>query len=141
MYLETLKAVLKQKGYSLTGPRKLVFEQMLSHGPQTIAEIISAATGTVDRATIYRTTDLFEKLGIVHRLNIGWKYRLELSEAFVGHHHHIHCTNCGKTYKLPHSTMLETMIDSSAIKENFSPRGHQLEIYGICLNCSNLSVR
>ena len=132
---DTLKAILKSKGYSLTEPRKLVFELMLDRDPQTIAEIITRANGRVDRATVYRTTQLFENIGITHRLNIGWKYKLELSDAFVGHHHHLHCTNCGKTYDLPANTMLETMIDSVATKEDFSPRGHQLEIYGLCSNC------
>ncbi len=133
---DTLSAVLKQKGYSLTSPRKLIFELMLNSGPLTIAELIAKAGDTIDRATVYRTTELFEELGIAHRLNIGWKYKLELSDAFVGHHHHLHCTNCGKTYDLPANTMLETMIDSVAAKESFSPRGHQLEIYGLCAQCS-----
>jgi len=135
MQLDTLKAVLKQKGYSLTTPRKIVFDLMLSKEPQTIGEIINRSEGKVDRATVYRTTELFEKLGIAHRLNIGWKYKLELSDVFVGHHHHLHCSNCGRTYDLPHNTMLETMIDSAAVKEGFSPRGHQLEIYGLCKAC------
>lgn len=126
---------MKQKDYSLTTPRKIVFELMLSKEPQTISEIISQAGSKVDRATVYRTTELFEKLGIAHRLNIGWKYKLELSDVFIGHHHHLHCSSCGKTYALPANTMLETMIDSAAAKENFSPRGHQLEIHGLCTNC------
>lgn len=92
--------------------------------------------GKVDRATIYRTIDLFEQLGIVNRLNIGWKYKVELSDMFADHHHHFHCTNCGTTFPLPASPMLETMIDTVAGKSGYSPRGHQLEIYGLCSGCA-----
>lgn len=140
MHLDTLKAILKQKGFSLTGPRRLIFELMLNQEPQSMSELIARAGSKVDRASVYRTAELFERLGIAHRLNIGWKYKLELSEAFSEHHHHMHCTNCGRTIPLPANTMLETMIETTAAKENFMPRGHQLEIYGLCPNCQNIGV-
>lgn len=97
--------------------------------------LVSRAGGRVDRSSIYRTIDLYEQLGVVHRLNVGWKYKIELSDAFSEHHHHMHCTNCGTTYPMPANHMLETMIDTVAAKEDFSPRSHQLEIYGLCANC------
>src|SRR4051812_38298994 len=106
MHLDTLRAILKQKGYSLTKPRKSVFELLLNHEPQSIAELIARSGTKIDRATVYRTVELFEKLGIVHRVNAGWKYKLELSEAFNDHHHRMHCTNCGRTFELPANTML-----------------------------------
>jgi len=133
---ETLKAFLKKNGSSLTKPRKLIFNLLLDREPQTMQVLASRASDQVDRATVYRTVELFERLGIVRRLNIGWKYKIELSDIFSEHHHHLHCTNCGRVVDLPANPMLETMIDSSAAKADFSPRGHQLEIYGLCPACS-----
>lgn len=100
--------------------------------------IVKRAEGSVDRATVYRTIELFETLGIVHRLNIGWKYKIELSDIFHAHHHHFYCVNCGRTYPLPANPMLETMIDSFVAKEGYSPRGHTLEISGLCGNCQKV---
>ena len=137
MQHDTLKTILKNAGYSLTRPRKVIFDLLLSQKPLSMKVLTRLADGKVDRATVYRTIELFEKLGIVHRLNIGWKYKLELSDAFLGHHHHFYCTNCTKTFSMPANTMLETMIDTLAKKSNFSPRGHQLEIYGLCRTCSS----
>lgn len=97
--------------------------------------LTNRARGKTDRATVYRSVELFEKLGIVHRLNIGFKYKIELSDIFLEHHHHFYCTNCRNTYKLLPNPMLETMIESISIKEGYSPRGHQLEINGLCPNC------
>jgi Fur family ferric uptake transcriptional regulator len=132
---QDLTALLRKNGSSLTKPRKLVFDLLLNQEPQTIQVLVSRAKQQIDRATIYRTIELFEELGIAHRLNIGWKYKIELSDMFNGHHHHFYCTNCQKTSSLPHNSMLETMIDSVSSKEGFSPRGHQLEVYGLCQNC------
>lgn len=135
---DDLTALLRKNGSSLTRPRKLVFELLLNQEPQTIQVLVSRAKQQIDRATIYRTIELFEELGIVHRLNIGWKYKIELSDMFNGHHHHFYCTNCQKTYNLSQNLMLETMIDSVSSKEGFSPRGHQLEVYGLCQNCRKI---
>ena len=133
---DTLKTLLKQDKASLTKPRKTVFDLLFNQEPQSMQVLAQRAKGKVDRATVYRTIDLFERLGIARRLNIGWKYKIELSDIFTGHHHHMYCTNCGRTYNLPENPMLETMIDTVAAKSGFSPRGHQLEVYGLCAQCS-----
>lgn len=136
MHYKTLKTLLRKNGASLTKPRKVVFDLLLEQEPQSMQVLIKRAEGRVDRATVYRTIEMFERYGIVHRLNVGWKYKVELSDVFLGHHHHFHCSNCGKTYTLPVNPMLETMIDSAVAKEGYAPRGHNLEIYGLCQACS-----
>lgn len=141
MQHETLKAILKQNGASLTRPRRVVFDILLSQKPLGMKALTRLASNKVDRASVYRSIELFEKLGIVHRLNIDWKYKIELSDAFLGHHHHFYCTNCGKTFSMTANTMLETMIDTVAKKSDFNPRGHQLEIYGLCQKCASLPSR
>jgi Fur family ferric uptake transcriptional regulator len=137
MQYDTLKALLKRDGASLTNPRRIIFDLLAGQEPQTMQVIISRAKGSVDRATIYRTVELFERLGIVNRLNVGWKYKVELSDVFNDHHHHLHCTVCGGVFVMPENPMLETMIDTVAKKSDFSPSSHQLEIYGLCPNCSS----
>jgi Fe2+ or Zn2+ uptake regulation protein len=74
----TLAALLRKNNSSLTKPRKAVFNLLLSKEPQSMQVLVKRAEGKVDRATVYRTIELFEELGIVHRLNIGWKYKIEL---------------------------------------------------------------
>lgn len=136
MQYDNLKSLLKSGGYSLTKPRRIIFDLLLNQEPQSMQVLVKRAAGKVDRATIYRTIEIFERLGIVNRLNIGWKYKIELSDVFTKHHHHMFCTNCGAMYDLPENAMLETMIDTVAAKSGFAPRTHQLEIYGLCANCA-----
>lgn len=135
MQYNTLKALLKKNRASLTKTRKVIFDLLQEREPQSMQVLIKRAEGKVDRATVYRTIEIFERFGIVHRLNVGWKYKVELSDVFLGHHHHFHCTNCGKTFTMPANSMLETMIDSIASKEGYAPRGHNLEINGLCQAC------
>lgn len=135
MHYDNLRAILKKNGSSLTKARRIVFDLLLDQEPQSMQVLARRALGKVDRATVYRSVELFERLGIAHRLNIGWKYKIELSDVFTKHHHHFYCTGCGNTFDLPQNAMLETMIDSLCNRAGFSPRGHQLEIYGLCENC------
>ena len=98
--IEALRETLKSNGSSLTAPREAVFLTLLDQEPQTLSDIAKRLTGKVDRASVYRTIDLFEKLGIITRLQLGWKYKLELSDHFAAHHHHMTCTNCGQIIEI-----------------------------------------
>ena len=133
--LTQLQTVLRNKGYSLTGPRKVVFEAVQNKEPQTMHGLIGNCRGHVDRASVYRTIQLFERLGVVQRLQIGWKYKVELSDLFSSHHHHLACVHCGRTSVLPEDAMLEKRMHALANARGFAPLDHQLEIRGLCKSC------
>jgi len=133
--LEEFKTALKTWAYSLTKTRQLVFTALQDKEPQTMHEVVAACAGQADRASVYRTVKLFEKLGIVQRLQIGWKYKLELSDRFHRHHHHLTCLKCGRTFALPGDPNLEQRLKLLATGQNFRMAGHQLEIQGVCQSC------
>lgn len=133
--LTALQAKLKDAGYSLTKPRKEVFNALQDKEAQTMHELIAALPG-IDRATTYRTIELYTKIGIVERLQVGWKYKLELSDEFSHHHHHITCTHCHNTIPLDENQELESILHKMAEKIHFTATSHQLEIRGLCQNCS-----
>ncbi len=93
----------------------------------------------IDRASVYRAVSLFEELGVVQRLNTGWKYKIELTDIFTGHHHHLSCTRCGKTIAL-HELGLEQNIAALAGEHNFKVTSHQIEIQGLCPECQVLEA-
>jgi Fur family transcriptional regulator, ferric uptake regulator len=131
---ETFKALLKQNGQSVTRARLAVFRALLGQEPLSMPHLVERAGGT-DRASVYRAVELFERLGIVHRLNTGWKYRLELTDKFNEHHHHLTCLNCGRTIAMNESEP-EQLISNLAAAHNFKPSAHQIEIQGLCEGCS-----
>jgi Fur family ferric uptake transcriptional regulator len=136
--LKQLKHTLKSHQQSVTKSRQIVFEALIGAEPQTMNHLVAACSGRIDRASVYRTITLFEKLGIVQRLQIGWKYKLELSDSFQHHHHHMTCQQCGRTLPLPEDLQLERRLRALAAGQNFQLSGHQLELQGFCAVCSKL---
>ncbi|HEY1835578.1 MAG TPA: Fur family transcriptional regulator [Candidatus Saccharimonadales bacterium] len=132
---DLFKSLLKAEGYSLTAARKAVFAALQHREPQTMHNIVAACRGQADRASVYRTIQLFESLGVVQRLQIGWKYKLELSDKFSSHHHHLSCTKCGRTIAIDEDPALEKRMRLLAKTNGFLPQDHQLEIRGLCSLC------
>lgn len=132
--LQQLAQTLKQHGQSLTMPRRLVFAALEGEEPLTMNQVVKRCP-TIDRASVYRAIALFERLGIVQRLQAGWKYRLELSDAFHAHHHHASCLQCGQTIPLHENLALEQLLQSLAAVHHFKLERHQLELQGLCQNC------
>ena len=134
--ISSLKAVLSQHGYHSTKAREATFNLLLSPEPQTMNQVLQKAHGQVDRVSVYRNVDLFEKLGIVKRIYTGWKYKLELTDAFLPHHHHLNCSNCGMTIDIEDEDHIDSFIEQVAAKFGFTPVSHQFEIEGYCKRCS-----
>lgn len=129
-----IEQALKKHHVSLTKPRKHIYEVLGRSEPLTMQELI-AALPQIDKTTVYRTIELFETLGIVQRLQIGWKYKLELSNAYQDHHHHITCVSCGQTVALPENDVIEEQLLTLARQAGFTPQDHQLEVRGLCPAC------
>lgn len=125
---------LKDAGQSLTRPRQLVFDALQHHRSLTMSELTRACS-TIDRASVYRTVELFEMLGIIVRIPTGWKYRLELGDAFHEHHHHATCRICGASIALPEDKELEKRLEKLASQRHFLLETHQIELSGVCEAC------
>jgi len=134
-----LSKILRDAGYSVTKQRQIVFEILNDSEPLSMSEIIIRAKGQLDRASIYRIISLFDHLGITQRLNIGWKYKIELTDKFAEHHHHLTCLKCHSVTPI-NQQKLESFIDLIASQQSFKPIEHQLEIQGLCQNCQGIRV-
>ena len=131
-----LQKMLKDNGYSTTHARTTVCELLWKREPQSMHDLTLQAKGQIDRASLYRTIALFEKLGLVQRIYIGWKYKVELSDIFTHHHHHISCLHCGKIVAITEEDQIEALIQALAAKHHFTAQNHQLEVRGYCADCS-----
>jgi Fur family transcriptional regulator, ferric uptake regulator len=136
--VDTFTALLKASGQSVTKARLVVFGALAGQEPLSMSELAGKARG-VDRASVYRAVELFERLGIVQRLHTGWKYKLELTDKFAEHHHHLTCLNCGRSISMNESA-LEHTIEQLAAEHSFRPISHQIEIQGYCARCATRPV-
>ncbi len=132
----TLIKQLNSNNFSITKTRLAVFDALINKEPLAMKDLVLNLAKITDRASVYRTVDLYEKLGIVQRLNIGWKYKIELSDKYQEHHHHISCSICGLLISTDGDSHIEQDINELAKKHGFKILSHQLEIQGVCSNCT-----
>lgn len=141
MDLEKIKNTLKLNNKSLTKSRILILEKLSLNTPLEMKSLIKLTINDIDRASVYRNIDLFEKLKIVSKIQIGWKYKIELSEKYTPHHHHLICEVCNKIIDTKDLSDIENEINKLALKNSFLAKSHQLEIIGICSDCQKKMIR
>lgn len=129
-----LKQTLREARSSATHSRIAVYSHLAEHGPMSVGRLSTQLLPVVDRATVYRTVELYEKLGIINRIWHGFKHQVELSEIFTPHHHHAACQQCGKTIDIA-SPELEAALTALAKKHHFLALNHSVELTGYCQDC------
>lgn len=132
--VERLKKLLNGHGYSVTKPRVDIFKFLLKASEPIAITELSAGLKTVDRVSVYRTVELFEKIGIVQRVWSGFKSKIELSEIFSPHHHHFTCLKCAKTFSI-HSNEIEKELEILEHTNGFKLTHHSIELSGYCKRC------
>lgn len=133
--VQILYQILQENKLSITKQRLAVFRTLLTQHPLSMKDIISK-TANIDRASIYRTIDLFLEYGIVSKIPIGFKYKIELSERFLSHHHHFYCLACGKSLEIKSAQLIDQSIEKVAVLNNFIVSDHNVELRGRCDSCA-----
>jgi Fur family ferric uptake transcriptional regulator len=133
---------LKSKGLLLTRQRARVLEEVTRAGGHFGAEELClrlcAGDQRVSRATVYRALDLLVGAGVVEKLRLGEdQYRFELNRAGE-HHDHLICVRCGHVIEF-FSEKIEGLQDEICRGMSFTPGGHSLVIYGLCLRCGDVA--
>jgi len=136
--LGKLEAVLKDKGYKLTGQRRLIIEVFNeSHGHYTAQEVfdlVREKSKSINFSTIYRNLELLSDLEIIDKLQLeSGISHYEL--CGLEHHHHVICKKCGDMQEIdvcPFAGLEEEQLKAIGFKAT----GHKFEIYGYCSKCS-----
>jgi len=91
-------------------------------------------------ATVYRQTHAPGAGGLAIRPGAGRAdtVRLDGQQLFRlcgddGHHHHLVCTNCGKTVEIESPS--ESWLKGISDKYGFTIERHTLEVFGLCEDC------
>lgn len=137
-FAEQSTTILKEQGYKITGPRVAVLnvletaKQPLS--PYDIEERLPENL-PVNVVTIYRVLDLFESLGIVHRIMTKHGYvRCDFEEA-PGCHHFAICDRCEGVNEFVQKKECDTEAHIPS-QFHFKSSQHFAEITGLCQSCS-----
>ncbi|TDT61983.1 Fur family transcriptional regulator [Fonticella tunisiensis] len=138
---EKLKDLLKGEGYKLTPQRRAVLEAMIANegkhlSTEEIYDVVKKECPEIGLATVYRTIQLLEKMGVVSRVNFDdGCNRYELVHNDEDHrHHHLICSNCGMVEEVE-DDLLESIEKEIEKKYNFYITNHNVQFYGYCSKC------
>ena len=132
-----LLAVLEDRGYRATGPRRDVIALLEKKEEGFSAEEISVELPGVGRATVYRTIKLLLEAGVICKLalpNGEPKYTL----ARVEHHHHTVCLRCGTVGEF-RDTTIERVLRAIGGDISGEIVGHRIEFYITCKQCLDVA--
>ncbi|PIR69383.1 MAG: hypothetical protein COU47_03365 [Candidatus Niyogibacteria bacterium CG10_big_fil_rev_8_21_14_0_10_46_36] len=134
---EKFKTILHDAGYRVTAERMATLLLLSrSKKPLSVHDIARVLRSVLDQATAYRILRLFERSGIVRRVEFG-KGRVYYEIADAKDHHHIVCTECGAIEDFEGCTA--ERIEKEALKQSrrfSSVRKHSLELFGVCKSCA-----
>lgn len=144
--IKEIKERLQKEGYKLTSQRKAILNVIMDNIEEHLScdeiyQMVIKESPDLGIATVYRTLQLFEKLGIVYKLNFDdGCSRYELISGGEGHqHHHLICMNCGKVIEVK-LDLLESLEEAIEKEEKFTIVDHNVKFYGYCGECKNKSL-
>lgn len=146
MDISTIKQKLQDSGHKLTTQRKAILNVMMEYKDEHLScdelyGLVGEEHPDLGIATVYRTLQLYEKLGIVYRLNFDdgcSRYEL-ISDSKEHQHHHLICLGCGKVIEVK-LDLLDALEDEIEKDEHFTIVDHNVKFYGYCSDCKNKSL-
>ncbi|MCC6630334.1 MAG: transcriptional repressor [Chloroflexi bacterium] len=133
---ERLLALLAERGYRMTGPRRQIVTVLVDGGStsaQGLYETLRDSGTGIGRATVFRTLELLSHLGVVERVHLpDGCHTYVLSQP--GHHHHLICSDCGAVLEFSDCRLDEALSELSR-RTAFRIDGHWLEVFGLCQTC------
>lgn len=133
--------VLRNSNLKLTKHRRKIIEILYSSKEHHLDIDAIHALSAEDRkkrmslATVYRTMELFEKIGVVLKISMEKspsQYELIVRDQL--RHHHLICLKCGLVQEISDSLTGEfkELIDRET---GFQVKGKPMKIYGYCSKC------
>ena len=84
--------------------------------------------------TVYRSLESLVNMGLVQAVDLGdGERRYEMIKPGE-HHHHLVCDKCKNSVHLD-QCLIEELEGSIKSRYGFQPKGHILEIFGLCKDC------
>lgn len=132
-------ARLKEAGYRLTAPRRVVVEVVARSQylmtPQAIFDRARQQYPHIGLVTVYRTLEKLEALHLIQRI-----HEIDGCQAFIanqeGHKHPLICQKCGRVaYFSGDSEAIQALAQHVADESGYLVRTHWLQFFGLCADC------
>jgi Fur family ferric uptake transcriptional regulator len=133
---EDILSLLRLHGDRVTASRRAVVEALLSGAHHATADDIATrvaeAHPEVHRATVYRTLDRLEELGVVTHVHLGHgPSTFHLNDR---PHHHAVCSSCGSVVEVPLAA-LDDLAARLRAEHGFELSPQHFALSGRCRDC------
>lgn len=129
--LNELEERCAQAGLKMTGQRKLILKVLAEAGDhpsvETLYERAKEIDPSVSMATVYRTVNLLDELGLIVRHE--FKESFARFEVNAEHHHHLIDLETGEVIEFQNGE-LEALKERIANELGYELIDHTLELYG-----------
>jgi Fe2+ or Zn2+ uptake regulation protein len=135
---DALARALDRGGYHLTEPRRKVAEMVAAREGRFSAQdlVVEARQGPrrVGRATVFRSLEIFETVGLVERVHLPNGQHSYVACEPAHHHHHLICDRCGRSKEIG-DVALEPIARDIEKRTGFLVDSHRIEFFGLCPDC------
>ncbi len=141
---QPIVTALENAGYRLTGPRRALADLIVARQGSTftaadlVADVRVRRLG-IGRATVFRSIELLESVGVVERLELQ-----NGNHAYVScvptHHHHVVCARCARATEIG-DLGLGALAREVARRTGYRIDEHRLELFGLCPACQRSTTQ
>ncbi len=129
---------VKEKGLRSTKQREEILDTFLSAGGHMTIDdlyaIVKKKYPSIGYATVHRNIKLMCESGLADEIKIGNKKTRYEQKYGHEHHDHLICLKCGRFIEV-NDEKIEKLQVKLAEANDFTPKRHKLEIYGLCKRC------
>ena len=135
--MQAYAQMIKRSGLKATFQRMTILSVIDNFGHISIDEIyeeVKKTHPTLSLATVYKNILNMVSHNVLTEVPIaGKKSKYEIKK---GDHIHLICTNCNAVIDLKSDLPVQSTCEDLASREGFTVATTQINIYGICSNCS-----
>ena len=140
---DEILALLRASGDRVTASRRAVVEALVAGDHHVTADDIVARVAERDggdadahRATVYRTLDRLQELGVVSHVHLGHgPSTFHLDHIDARPHHHAVCSSCGAVVEVPIDA-LDALADRLRSDHGFELSSQHFALSGRCASCA-----
>lgn len=135
--MKSFENLLRNEGLKVTTQRMIVAEAIFgTHNhftAESLLDMFKERKDNVSKATIYRILSIMVRGKLLIEHDFGKDYKFY--EHIIGHEHHDHiiCIDCGRIVEFLEPG-IEELQTKAAKEKGFKIKGHNLNIYGNCIN-------
>jgi Fe2+ or Zn2+ uptake regulation protein len=129
---------LRARGYKMTDQRREILRALIaSKDPMTAQEVLEEVQFRYPRLsldTVYRNLLMLTTAGLVNQVNLQVKGVARFEYQGDGHHHHVVCLGCSRSFCMDNCPMPATVAKPEG-DPHFQYVTHAFELYGYCSKC------